>query len=271
MKRAAGERTRPAAPAAFVDRATARQVGVFSERTDRAIQRQLPFEDADQMFQRVFRELKPRTPVPQFEVSFHPYANLDSRIRLENSGRTIRVRMSDQLEQAPPGVQEALAHVLLSKLYRKPVEPERQRVYRSFVNQADVRRRALQVRRQRGRKRFAPPQGGIYDLDALFDELNRRFFQPLLRKPKLGWSERASRRLLGHYDPAHDAIVISRIFDAHDPPRFVLEYVLYHEMLHLKHPVEYRSERRCVHSADFRRDERLFPRYREAVQYLEQL
>ena len=92
-----------------------------------------------------------------------------------------------------------------------------------------------------------------------------------MRKPRLGWSPRASRRLLGHYDPAHDAIVISRIFDTPQIPRYVVEYVVFHEMLHLKHPVQYGSTRRCVHSAAFKADEKRFPRYFDANRYLQRL
>ena len=168
-------------------------------------------------------------------------------------------------------MQEALAHVLLCKLYRKPTSAEKERAYRSFINRADVRRRALEVRRNRGRKLLKPPAGGCYNLDSIFDALNALYFGGSMRKPRLGWSVRASRRLLGHYDPAHDAIVISRIFDTPKMPSYVLEYVVYHEMLHLKHPVQYGVERRCVHSAAFRAEERRFPRFAEANRFLQGL
>ena len=52
---------------------------------------------------------------------------------------------------------------------------------------------------------------------------------------------------LGHYDPAHNAIVVSRVFDDARVPRYAVEYIVYHEMLHLKHPVKLRGSRRCVH------------------------
>ena len=228
-------------------------------------------ETAVEIYRRVFRELKPRTPAPEIDLRFRPYANLDSRIRLESGHRKILVKISDQLEHAPPEVQESLAHVLLGKLYRKPVDRSHQLRYREFVNRADIRRRALEIRRQRGRKRLTPPAGGSYDLDAMFDALNREYFGGALAKPRLGWSERRSRRLLGHYDHAHDTIVVSRLLDSRTVPRFVVEYVLFHEMLHLKHPVEYRSGRRCVHGPEFKREERLFPQYDEANRYLKRL
>jgi predicted metal-dependent hydrolase len=225
-------------------------------------------ESVEDMFLRVFRTMKPRTAPPAFQVQFKPYANLDSKIRLEAGHEKIEVRMSDQLRTAPESVREALAWVLLGKLYRKSIPAEIERRYKAFVNRADVRVRALELRRERGRKRLVHPKGGVFDLETIFADLNVRFFEGCLSKPALGWSMRPSRRLLGHYDPAHHAIVISSIFDTPKTPRCVVEYILYHEMLHIKHPAEYRTERRCVHTPAFRSEEKRFPEYAQAVRYL---
>src|SRR5690606_3258703 len=87
----------------------------------------LPFDSLEDAFVRAFREIQPRLSPPAFDIRFYPYANLDSKIRLEEGHRSIRVRLSDQLEHAPRAVQEALAHVLLSKLYRKPTPADQER------------------------------------------------------------------------------------------------------------------------------------------------
>jgi predicted metal-dependent hydrolase len=127
------------------------------------------------------------------------------------------------------------------------------------------------VRQIRGRKRLDSPQGRIYDLEAVFEDLNRRFFHGLLGRPRMSWSPTKTRRILGHYDPAHNAIVISRIFDHFSVPRYAVEYIVYHEMLHLKHPVRLRGSRRCVHSAEFQAEEKLFPQLEQANAFLNQL
>ena len=74
--------------------------------------------------------------------------------------------------------------------------------------------------------------------------------------------------IVGHYDPAHNAIVISKAFDHPRVPQFVAEYIVYHEMLHLKHPVKLRGSRRCVHSAEFQAEEKLFPYLDQAQKFL---
>jgi predicted metal-dependent hydrolase len=219
----------------------------------------------------VFRELKPRTGMPEFAIRYLPYANADSNIRLEEGHARISVRVSDLLQGAPAPIQEALAHILLCKLYRKTIPEKYSRRYRMYLNRADLRRKALLVRQIRGRKQILSAQGGAYDLDEIFDDLNQRFFDGLLAKPRLSWSPRISRRMLGHFDPAHNAIVISRLFDSAETPRYLVEYILYHEMLHLKHPVEYRSTRRCVHTKEFREQERRFPFFQQATELLKAL
>jgi hypothetical protein len=105
----------------------------------------------------------------------------------------------------------------------------------------------------------------------VFDRLNRQFFDGLLGAPQLGWSRTASRSMLGHFDPSHNAIVISRIFDRPGAPLLALEYVMYHEMLHLRYPVDHRGARRKVHTRDFKEAEREFPQFKEAKEMLKRL
>ena len=56
--------------------------------------------------------------MPAIEVEYKRFANANSDVRLE--GGAIRVRITDLLKSAPAPVTEALAHILLGKLYRKP-------------------------------------------------------------------------------------------------------------------------------------------------------
>jgi len=127
------------------------------------------------------------------------------------------------------------------------------------------------IRQERGRKRISSAKGHHYDLDEVFESLNTRFFHGLLGRPTLTWSAHYAKRMLGHYDAAHNTIVVSRVFDRSNTPRYAIEYLLYHEMLHLKHPVRVRAGRRCVHSREFQAEERLFPELELAREYLKRL
>jgi SprT-like family protein len=234
-----------------------------------AFQSSLFFETPEQIYLRVFRELKPRTKPPEIKVEYRRYANADSSIRLED-GRLI-VRISDVLEGAPAPIQEALAYILLGKLYRREVPRAYPHRYRLYLNRRDMRRQLHLVRQIRGRKFLSGPEGQHHDLDTIFDQLSEKYFQGLLGKPRLGWSRTASRSLLGHYDPSHNAIIISRIFDNAKAPKLALEYVMFHEMLHLRYPVEHQRSRRRVHTREFLAAERAFERLPEAKELLKGL
>jgi hypothetical protein len=224
---------------------------------------------AEQIYARVFRRLKPRTALPIIEVHFRSYANANAQIKLAE-GR-LSVKIADTLAGAPESVHEALAEILLSKLFRRPVPAASNDRYRRYLNSRDVRRNLDLVRQVRGRKHLGHPKGRHYDLDQMFEELNFRYFFGLMARPALGWSRQESRTMLGHYDPSHNAIVLSRVLDRAETPRLAVEYVLYHEMLHLRHPVEHEGARRCVHTRAFKDAEKQFERLREAKAMLRKL
>jgi len=203
------------------------------------------------------------------KIEFFAFANVNNTIRLRQ-GRLL-VRLSDLLEGSPEAVLRAIAHILLAKMYRQPVDRGYAARYRRYVASHDIVRKAHLVRQIRGRKQLRSARGYFYDLDAIFEALNTRFFHGLMARPRMSWSQRKTRRILGHYDPAHNAIVISRVFDHPAVPRYVLDYIVYHEMLHLKHPVKLRGSRRCVHSAEFQAEEKLFPRVADANAFLKRL
>lgn len=222
-----------------------------------------------QLFQETYSELRPGNSVPEMKVDFFAFANVNNTIRLRQG--KLLVRLSDLLEGAPETVLRAIAHILLAKMYRQPIDRGHAARYRKYVASHEIVRKAHLVRQIRGRKMLRSARGHFYDLDSIFEDLNTRFFHGLMARPRMSWSQTKTRRILGHYDPAHNAIIISRIFDHPSVPRYVLEYIVYHEMLHLKHPVRLRGSRRCVHSAEFQAEEKLFPRVNEANAFLKRL
>ena len=221
------------------------------------------------IFEEEYRALRPRAPMPPISVRFRRFTSLNTTIRLRE-GR-LHVRLSDILEHAPESVHRAIAHILLAKLYKKPIAAHHADRYRRHVSSEAVSKQAEHVRQTRGRKRILTPLGHHYDLNEVFESLNTRFFHGLLGRPTLTWSAHHARRMLGHYDAAHNTIVVSRVFDRPDTPRCAVEYLLYHEMLHLKHPVRVKAGRRCVHSREFQAEERLFPELEQAKAYLKRL
>ena len=207
--------------------------------------------------------------MPPMVVRFRRFTSLNTTIRLREG--KILVSLSDLLEGAPETVIHAIAHILLAKLYKKPIDAAHNMRYKRFASSAAVTRQTDLIRHARGSKRYFGPEGRFFHLEEVFDSLNMRFFGGLLGRPELTWSEHTARRSLGHYDAAHNTIVVSRVFDRSSSPRYALEYLLYHEMLHLKHPVRMRGLRRCVHSREFKAEEALFPQLAEARAFIKRL
>ena len=207
--------------------------------------------------------------MPELRGEFFPFANINNTIRLRD-GRML-VRISDLLEGAPEEVLYAIAHILIAKLYRKPIDSAQTSRYRRHISGKAVSAKAHLLRQMRGRKLIETAQGHVYNLEAIFDDLNVRFFHGLLARPQMTWSRDHARNSLGHYDPAHNAIVVSRVFDRPLVPRYAVEYIVYHEMLHLKHPVRLRGSRRCVHPPQFQVEEELFPHLQQAKTFLKTL
>jgi hypothetical protein len=233
------------------------------------VQSALLFESVEQIFARVFREWKPRTSLAGVEVVFRPFANANSFIHLEAD--RLRVRLPDVLQGAPAPILEALANILIAKLYRRPVPAAFNDRYRRYMNRREMRRSLNLLRQIRGRKFISGPAGEVYNLEEIFEQLNAAHFHGLMARPALGWSRQPSRTTLGHWDPSHNAIILSKLLDRPQTPRLAVEYVLFHEMLHLRFPVDHRGARRRVHTGEYKEAEKTFPRLREAKELLRKL
>ncbi len=110
--------------------------------------------------------------------------------------------------------------------------------------------------------------GSYYDLQNLFKKVNAEYFQGKLEQPRLCWSSRRAIRRLGYYHPDTDTITLSRSLDQKSIPAYVVEYVMYHEMLHKKLGLKEVNSYRLAHTAKFKQLERKFKYYSEAEGFL---
>ncbi len=224
-------------------------------------------ESLKALFANVFQQISKRQIKPEISVTFYPFAGLNHTIRIRN--QRVYVRVSDILRDAPQAVFLALAHILVGKLFNQRAKTEYETLYRQYAYQPQILRASDLARQRRGRKQLTGAAGRTYNLDRIFARLNRRYFDNILPKPVLSWSARPTKRILGHHDAVHDAIVISRSLDLASVPNYVVEYVMYHEMLHIKHKPRIINARRIFHTPMFRADEKLFAYYDEAIKWLE--
>jgi predicted metal-dependent hydrolase len=199
-------------------------------------------------------------------ISFYPYSRLNHTIRLRIN--QVTVRLSDILEDAPRDVISAIVDLLGHKILRKNPPRKSLSIYRSYTLSKEVQEKIQSVRRDRGKKRFLPPHGDNFDLTSLFKKLNQDYFQGKILIEKIGWSIREARKTLGHYDPAHQTIVINQRLDNPLVPEYVVNYVLYHEMLHVFFGSITSNGQRIVHHSDFRKREKQFKDYKRAKAFI---
>lgn len=110
-----------------------------------------------------------------------------------------------------------------------------------------------------------------FDLEKLFDRVNRTCFGGQLAAPVMKWSARSSKSVMGKYNYTTDTLTINRLLNREDTPVYVIEFLIYHELLHKALGYQVINNRRRVHTPNFRKLERAFPRYQEANEYLTSL
>jgi len=204
----------------------------------------------------------------RLRAEYYPYASLKHTIRLDR--RTYVLRLSDLLIGEPRGLTLAAAYIMFARITGKPCPPRIEKLYDSFTKTPHARRKIDFAARTRGWKFVTGTRGKHRDLDERFDRLNREYFQGQLRRPRLTWSVGRSRRHLGQYDETFDCIAMNRKLDSKWVPLYVLDYVLFHEMLHMVHPARIgKNGRRLVHTKEFKKAERRFKDYDRAIRWLE--
>jgi len=113
--------------------------------------------------------------------------------------------------------------------------------------------------------------GRFWNLETVFSRVNQKYFRGQIAKPHLTWSVRPTKRKFGHYQQDIQTIMISSSLDQPQTPSQVLDYVMYHELLHISVGVKRTEQRRCVHTPEFKERERAFSDIDLAKAYLEKL
>ena len=171
------------------------------------------------------------------------------------SGRRVAVRAHEMFLDAPEHVVRALARWVARKGGAAAEIKQFIRDNSARIASAPPRLRRL-VLRTRGRR---------LDLAELHSRLNHAYFGGRSRA-KITWGRRVSRgrvrrARLGTFDPEKELITVSRRLDAADIPRYMVEYVVFHEIAHEMLGVE-RPEagrRRNLHDREFEARMRSFP------------
>lgn len=189
-------------------------------------------------------------------------SNLMSVIVAPGGGH-VKLRLHHMFLDAPEEVRNALAHWVRHPRSRKHAD-----CFRAFIASRDH-----QIRKSQTVSARVNTKGAVYDLKAIFDELNAACFNSSIQAA-ISWGKGSSGPMrsirFGSYYEATRLIRIHPRLDQAFVPFFVVRYIVYHEMLHAHLGVtRNKNGRRQIHPRQFKIMESSFPDYRRAVDWIE--
>lgn len=130
---------------------------------------------------------------------------------------------------------------------------------------------SLENKNRSSRKVAIRTRGRYHDLQEIFGLVNNQYFGGKI-KASISWGKNIPRwavrkRTLGSYSHQTNTIWINLVLDRKNIPRYVVKFIVYHEMLHCDIPVEKKKGKRLVHSPEFKKRERLFEHYERVVSW----
>jgi hypothetical protein len=172
--------------------------------------------------------------------------------------RRYDVRLHHMFADADPVITRALARYIADN------DRDASRVLGDFIdgNQGPVRA-------QRSPTHVLITSGEVYDLREIFDDLNQRYFggqidAAITWGARNGKVRRRNSIKMGSYSVEERLIRIHRSLDRKFIPRFFVEWIVFHEMLHQVHDIKVKNGRREYHSHAFLVEETRFEHYRQA-------
>jgi hypothetical protein len=211
----------------------------------------------NEIFRKVQKSHFPGT-LRKVKAEFYPYRSL--RHSVEWNGFRIKAKVSKLFGDAPIHILEIIAVILLSRVYKKQIDRQTRSMYRAYSQQISYKRQ--------NRKVDYSPKGKYFDLQLIYQRINNLYFSAELKIENIGWSKKRSYTRLGFYDKSRNLIVISKIFDSPSAPLKVLQYLMYHEMLHAQYPEKTINHRRRIHTREFKQAEKQFPDFDEIQMWI---
>jgi hypothetical protein len=205
----------------------------------------------------------------RLSVSFHPYGELKHTWRRRGGHLTMRV--SDYLDHAPGEVMEAFAWYILCRAYERECPEAMAERYLAYARSRELWVPKKDTYMSRARNLSFRARGEARDLRPVFDYVNACYFEGGIRSPDLAWAKESPATRLGFYFEPLSLLAVNKVLDSEKVPRFVLEFVVYHELLHGVMEAKGSPARRIHHTREFRERERAFSMYKDAEGWLTKL
>lgn len=168
-------------------------------------------------------------------------ADFNANIRLEP--RKIKVNLNLQWKDIDREIKIGLIQHLLLRIFKQRATTPNIELYNNFIKNIPI---------------LTPKTQSDPLLESSFDRVNQSFLSYSVEKPNLTWGT-ASFRKLASYNFHTDTITVSTIFADASPE--ILDYLMYHEMLHKHHKFKHNYGRSSFHSPAFKEDEQRYPNH----------
>ena len=183
--------------------------------------------------------------------------NSSSILSVKTKDETVCIRLHRMLLGAGAEVLREIAFFVRTRRGKTPL-------LREYIN---LHRDRLKSKPPRKIRENAA--GSFHDLRDIFDAINREYFEGRV-SAIISWGARSPKRTvrkrtLGSYSSHLNAIRINPVLDRKGVPRYFVEFIVYHEMLHADMGIEKRDGRNIAHSPEFKRRERRFREYERAL------
>ncbi len=165
------------------------------------------------------------------------FRGYNANIRMNWS--TITINASKKWKGVSPDIQKGLYQELLIRLLKGKKDSINIDLYHNFIKSLP---------------NVAPKTQTHPILEESFNRVNEAFFNGMLEQPNLKIGNGLNR--LGTYEYATDTVTISKILLEKQE---LMDYVMYHELLHKKYQYKTRPGRQIHHGKKFRENERKFP------------
>lgn len=212
-----------------------------------------------------FLEVGRRFGFDEVEASYYPFKEF--KTTWQRVGTNASFKVTDYLKGAEEAVLQDFAGCLFTRIQRQRREVYTSKV-RDFLRSEEFVRLNQEKYLKRSRNLTLSSFGTTYDLEVLLNSLRRKSLVQNGEGTFLSWTDRPNRFRMGYCSVLMRVVAISSALDSTVVPDFVAEYVLYHEMLHLDTGTD---SLRSYHDAEFKRRERLYPRWREAENWLKKV
>ncbi len=172
----------------------------------------------------------------QYSGKFKGY---NARISLNRFQKRITLNLSKHWRTVSRDIQIGLVQHLLARLFKDRRHTMQMDLYAYFM---------------KGVPRTIAKTKSHPVLEESFKRLNEQFFNGMMDQPNLVIGKGITK--LGHYDLGTDTVSISTILLEHP---VLMDYVMYHELLHKKHQFSGKGGSHRFHTHAFRQDEHKFP------------